>query len=244
MSPYYLMVAVILMQSAEAGSWMDSARRFTGESEEVRKQSIAELKKRTELRSELKKALGTRDHFLALDVISVLELRSMLPELIAFSARDQTGYSYHAINSLITNDRLESIQQIYMERLFSKKTSAAGKTAIIDSLSRLNVSLKEDQIKNLLNDSSPEVRSSLLNLIRTELIYRNVQRNLDYLDQTIADPSFQLRTQTLYLVSELPLKLKRSNLIRINGLLDQCAHDPVTSVRALCESVRKGSVDE
>jgi len=50
--------------------WTESARRFTGESQLVRETEIANLRKYPNLHAELKRALGSTDHFFALDVIS------------------------------------------------------------------------------------------------------------------------------------------------------------------------------
>lgn len=223
--------------------WTESARRFTGETESVRLKAIAKLKKYPNLKGELKKALGSADHFLALDVISVLRLRNMLGDLTTFSERDHTGYSYHVINSLLEKKDEEKIGDLYLERLDLPKTSPAAKIAIVDALARMNRALGDERAGRLLKDDSPEVRSATLSLIRTELVQKNIQKNLQLLDETISDPSFQIRIQTLYLVSELPASLRRANLIRINGLIERCAKDSVDQVRALCEAVRKGGVE-
>lgn len=223
--------------------WGESARRFTGESDSVRSKAIENLKKIPNLKIELKKALGSAEHFLALDVISVLRMRSMIPELIKFSERDHTGYSYHVINSLFEEKDEETVRALYLERLDSKKSSSAAKMAMLDALARLGVSLGDERVSRLLKDESPEVRSTTLSLIRTELVLRNVQRNLPALEVTVNDSAFQIRIQTLYLVSELAPSFRRANLTRINSVLERCARDSVPQVKVLCESVRKGVVE-
>ncbi len=224
-------------------SWTESARRFTGESEEVRKKAIQNLKKIPDLKSDLKKALGSPDHFLALDVISVLRLRDLLWELLTYSEKDKTGYSYHVINSLIEKKDEETVSVLYLERLDADKTSPAAKIAILDALGRMGVALGDERVKRLLKDETPEIRAATLSLIRSELVLKNVQRNLPVLETTIGDPAFQIRIQTLYLVSELPPSFRRANLTRVNAVFDHCDKDPNSQVKALCAAVRKGAVE-
>lgn len=220
--------------------WTESARRFTGDTEKVRKKSIQALKKYPNLKKELKKALGSADHFLALDVISVLQIRDMLKDLMAFSERDHTGYSYHVMNSLLEKKDEEKITDLYLERIDLEKTSPASKMAILDALARMNTLLGDKRVSRLLQDESPEVRSATLSLIRAELVKKNVQRNFKVLEKTLQDPAFQIRIQTLYLISELPASFRRANLIQVNSLLEACAKDSSSQVRTLCTAVGKG----
>jgi hypothetical protein len=227
--------------NVHAASWTTSARRFTGESASVREKAIATLRKMPDLKSELKKSLGTSNHFLALDVISVLELREMLPELLEFAARDKTGYSYHVISSLIGAKDHDRVGQIYLDRIDNPKTAPASKMAMLDAAARMEITLGPERTKRLLKDDSPEVRSSVLSLFRTELLRRNYQRGLTVLETTIDDPTFQIRLQTLYLISELPGSLRRANLSLIEGVFARCKDDPVPSVKELCTSLAAGA---
>jgi hypothetical protein len=232
-----LLFALLSAGSAFGASWSDYARRFTGENDRVRENAIERLRKDPELKTELKKALGTTNHFLALDVISVLGLKEMMPDLLAFAEKDKTGYSYHVISSLIDAKDLDRVGQIYLDRLDSRKTAPAAKMAMLDAAARMEITLGPERTARLLKDDAPEVRSSVLSLFRTELLRRNYQRGLTVLETTIADPAFQVRMQTLFLVSELPARLRRANLSLIEGVLEKCKRDPVPQVRAMCASV-------
>ncbi len=223
-----------------AANWWDYARRFTGENEAIRQASIAALRKDPDLKGELKKALGTGYHFLALDVISVLELKSMMPDLLAFAERDKTGYSYHVISSLIETKDLDRVGQVYLARLDSPKTSPAAKMAMLDAAARMEITLGPDRTNRLLKDESPEVRASVLSLFRFELLRRNYQRGLSVLETTIQDPAFQIRIQTLFLISELPSSIRRANLSLVGGVLERCKSDPMAPVKALCQSLIAG----
>jgi hypothetical protein len=223
---------------ADAGaSWSDYARRFTGENEQVRENAIKTLRADPDLSGELRKALGTSNHFLALDVISVLKLKAMMPDLLAFAEKDKTGYSYHVINSLIDPKDNDRIGQIYLDRLDSPKTSPAAKMAMLDAAARMEITLGPDRTARLLKDDAPEVRSSVLSLFRTELLRRNYQRGLNVIETTIRDPAFQIRIQTLFLISELPPALRRANLSLVEGVLNQCKHDPAPQVKSMCLSL-------
>jgi hypothetical protein len=224
-----------------AASWSDYARRFTGESEKVRESAIAALKEDPNLKTELKKALGTSNHFLALDVISVLGLKSMMEDLLVFAEKDKTGYSYHVVNSLIDAKDTDRVGQIYLARLDSPKTSPAAKMAMLDAAARMEITLGPERTARLLQDESPEVRSSVLSLFRTELLRRNYQRGLNVLETTIVDPAFQIRIQSLFLVSELPPAIRRANLSLLAGVLEKCKNDSVLTVKSLCQSVAAGS---
>lgn len=226
---------------ARAGAhWWDYARRFTGENETVRAKAIASLKSIPTLRADLKKALGTTEHFLALDVITTLEMKEMMSELLVFAERDKTGYSYHVISALIDAKDHDRVGQIYLDRIDNPRTSAAAKMAMIDAAARMEITLGPERTARLLSDESPEVRSSVLSLFRTELLRRNFQRGLNVLETTIRDPAFQIRIQTLLLVTELPGTIRRANLSLIEGVLRECRNDPMPQVKVLCLSVDGG----
>ena len=235
---FLILISGFLSVNASAGtSWSDHARRFTGENEKVRENAIAQLRKDPNLKAELKKALGTGDHFLALDVISILDLKSMMPELLAFAEKDKTGYSYHVISSLIETKDLDRVGQIYLDRLDLPKTSPAAKMAMLDAAARMEITIGPERTDRLLHDESPEVRSAVLSLFRTELLRRNYQRGLNVLETTIGDPTFQIRIQTLFLISELPGTIRRANLSLVRGVLDRCKTDRVPQVKAMCLTV-------
>lgn len=236
----FLACVFISTSAFGAASWSDHARRFTGEDQKVRERAIAELKKYPELKTELKKSLGRANHFLALDVISVLRLTSMMPDLLAFAVKDVTGYSYHVISSIIEPKDHDRVGQIYLDRLDDRKTSPAAKMAMLDAAARMDITLGPERTERLLKDESPEVRSSVLSLFRTELLRRNYQRGLNVLETTIQDPAFQVRMQTLFLISELPGTIRRANLSLIDGVFEHCKHDPAPQVKALCESLATG----
>ncbi len=219
--------------------WTEHARRFTGESMLVRENAIEALRKRPDLKGELKRAIGTHHHFLALDVISVLRLRTMFQELIFFSEKDRTGYSYHVLNSLMNPGEEAEIGAIYLVRLDREKVSAASKMAILDSLSRMNVSVGVERLERMLRHAEPEVRSAALAYLRTELLHRKNDTYRGLLRIGIADSAFQNRLQTLFLISELNRGAAGPGL---NVLLGSCIEDSVAQVRSFCNELRARTI--
>jgi hypothetical protein len=219
------------------GLWTESARRLIGEPEAVRRNSIAALRRDKALTEKLKKALGTKDHFLALDVISTLEMRNMVPVILAFAERDRTGFSYHALNGLIEEKDREKVAKLYVERLGKPKTSLASKMAILDTLGRLGTDIPADLLNRLLVEDTAEVRSAALYYIRNGILLRRRQELYPFLKSALVDPTFQMRIQALYLVSEIPLEERRSRAEFFASLLESCAGDANAAVKSLCLEV-------
>ncbi|MCM2277386.1 MAG: hypothetical protein NDJ89_04865 [Oligoflexia bacterium] len=219
-----------------APPWPELALRLTGESEAERKRAIQALRTLPGLEAELRKELPLAEpstrRFLALDVIAILGLRNLLPELLAASAHDDTGYSYHAINALLDEDSRAQATRIYRERLAERRTSAASKVALLDTLARLAAPLEERLLERLLlEDSSHEVRSAALSYLRHFAVRLRQPDGLVLLEKLLEDTQpYQLRLQALYLFSELPPSIRRARA----RLLKACAGDPHPEVRAFC----------
>jgi hypothetical protein len=224
-----------------AGLWTEPARRLIGEPDAVRRTSIAELRRDKGLPEKLRKALGTKDHFLALDVISTLEMRNMVPTLLAFAERDRTGFSYHALNGLIETKDREQVAKLYVERLTKPKTSLASKMAILDTLGRLGTDIPTDVLNRLLVEDSAEVRSAALYYVRDGILLRRRQELYPFLKSAVMDKAFQMRVQTLYLISEIPIEERRSRAEFFGSLLESCAADANAAVKSLCLEVAAAS---
>jgi HEAT repeat protein len=203
----------------------------------VTKKSIAELRRDKSLPEKLKKALGTRDHFLALDVISTLRMRELVPALLAFAERDRTGYSYHALNGLIDQKDEERVTKLYVERLANEKTSLASKMALLDTVGRFGTEIPTDVLNHLLVKDTAEVRSAALYYVRNGILSRRRQELYPFLKSAAQDPTFQIRMQALYLVSEIPLEERQSRADLFNSLFETCAQDANALVKSLCTDI-------
>jgi hypothetical protein len=240
---FFLPSVTVFSATSKAGvdsavAWSEHARRFTGESSAVRQTAIDELRRDPHLMDKLRKALGSPEHFLALDVIATLELRSMLPLLIKFSEKDRTGYSYHVINSLMTPKEQPEIARIYTERLRHPKVSAASKMTLLDSLGRMNQVLEESLIGSLIRHETPEVRSATLYFLRNGILKRGHTSAIALLEPALRDEAFQLRLQTLHLLGEIPAQKRQAWFSpTLQAAIQGCVKDPFPQVRALCRSL-------
>lgn len=227
-------ILVLCSGAASADSWTDYARKLIGETDAVTRNSKAELRKDKNLPDKLRKSLGSKDHFLALDVMASLNMKEMVPTLLDFAARDRTGYSYHALNTLIEKKDYDRVGSIYRERLKKSKTSLASKMAMIDTLGRIGTDIDPDLVNRLILDDAPEVRSSAIYYLRTAILRRRRQELYPFLKTAIADSTFQNRLQTLYLVSEIPPTERATREEFFTSFFSLCEKDPYAQVKALC----------
>lgn len=189
-------LALSWTNAARSEDWKTHARHLTGETER-------KLRKDPELSTRLVKALDSEDRFLSLDVISALRMRVLLPELLRFSERDSTGYSYHSINTLLEPADYAEVLKLYEARLASGNTSMPSKLAILDSLTRLPSHLPETELKRLLREETPEIRSAALYYLRNRLLKNRRKDFLPLLKLALRDPTFQIRAQAEALAREI-----------------------------------------
>ncbi len=220
--------------------WKTYAQRFTGESAWVREQAIHALKRIPDLDQILRNELQGKHRFLALDVISTLELRTLLPDLIRESESDVSGYTYHAMNALIHSQNRNEIALLYKKRLLSSRCSPAAKLALIDTLGRLHVSLSESQLRTLLKDPTIEVVSATLYYLREWILRLEQHEYIPLLEIPFREnAAFQIKLQALSLVSELPRKLQA----QARSIATRCLSESHIEVREACrrinESIKK-----
>jgi hypothetical protein len=214
--------------------WKYWAQRFTGESESVRQLSIRQLKKIPNLDRTLKKELSGIHRYLAMDVIGTLRLYEMRPELMRLAEADTSGFCYVTLNSLFTTQNQEMMLKFYLESLSDDAVSAAAKVVIIDTLARMRQSLHLDLLKNLLfQQASPELQSATLEYVRHTLNLRPPEDTIGLLKKALRSEIFQLRVQTMILVSEL-LPPYRSRVLAGLGL---CRSEKLEEVQRVCRQL-------
>jgi hypothetical protein len=228
--------SICIVPNVRAG-WTDHARRLTGESRAVRKNAITALKSEPQLERELKEALSDKDRFLAFDVIVALELRAMVPTLLKNAANDESGYTYHVLNSLASARDRAQILDAYVTNL--RTASPAGKVAILDALSRTSRALPDATVDALFENEMPEVRSAVLSYVRNGVLTHGRREDARRVFSALLDPAYQVRLQALYLVSELPAPLRPKRIVR--AALERCQSDPFEAVRAYCQKFKPKS---
>lgn len=240
-----IFILTVVSQEVFANSkdWVAHARRLSGESDAVRNRSIAALKKIPRLEKKLREELkryqpeATRlqsEVFLALDVISTLKITALIPDLTILADRDTSGYSIHALNSLITKKNLTKTIGFYHQLFHSSKSSPAAKIAILDTFSRMQVKIDFKHLRGLFEISSPQVQGAILNYVR---IYTQSPEFKDYLPilkLALETGGYQIRMQTLYLVSEVGSQVKPIAWT----VLESCKEDSHPKVQKFCQSLR------
>src|SRR5688500_14939679 len=78
---------------AATPTWAEAARK-AGQSEtaQVRSEALAELRKEKNLDQKLIAALDTSDRYLALEAISALQMKKLVPELLDKVEKDKDGF--------------------------------------------------------------------------------------------------------------------------------------------------------
>jgi len=217
-------------------SWQAEARLMTGAGGSEGARALKRLQRFPGLDEELRRALTTGDRFLAVDVIGNLHRDSLLEELVDFSKRDETGFSYLALTAFIDQKTSPRFQKLFRSRLDSPSTPATGKIIMLDTLSRMGMDLSENEMQKLLSDKdSPEVQSGALRFLRARLLRRSEEKDLHLLEFALRAPyiSRQQLVQALFLVSELKLAK-----IAAPGL--NCPEDLPQRIANSCRKLRGG----
>ena len=241
---FFLFFIVSLFSDAKkvSSDWTVNARRLTGESDRIAENALKNLRATSDLdillKGELKNASVTNGklntaHFFAFDVISALHKKQLMPDLIASSKADQTGYAYHAMNTLIDAANGQSLIQIYHDRLTSNKMTIPVQLALLDTLGRVEHKLSLDELKEINAKASTEMKSGLLNYLREMMILKNHPEYKEFLPPFLKEPSFEIKMQALFLFDEL-LKQKK---MRFSGDVSTCLVDPNMTIQNFCKRV-------
>jgi hypothetical protein len=189
---------------AKTDDWVRHARRLTGESDAVRQSALRELKRTANLSDQLRAALKDSRRFLALDAVVALRRRELWSDLVAVAPSDDSGFTYHALNSLSEEKDHPELRKITYRRALEVEAPLAARLAALDSLARLRVLLSSSDVAQLKSEDSPEVRQALLSYARAMAVHLG---NRDYL-QVAQSLSFakemQVRMQALSLLEEFP----------------------------------------
>ncbi len=225
---------------AKSPTWTGLARKV-GESEDGRAAVIEQLRKIKTLNAILKKAIYTNERPLALDVISALELKSLVPDLLFHVPADPDGFLTVAINSMMDQKNQTQILKSYIDNLAPgsvDKVSSAAIVAMLEPLGRLAIVLQPPTIARLQIHESPEVRSSTLYYIRVMGLRNHHFESLETLASLLKAPEFQIRLQAVSIFAEF-LKLAdapKDKLAPRATLKTVCDGEKTASIRSACLS--------
>ncbi len=232
-----LLLLPLIALAASTPDWVAPARRLSGEAKNVRKEMVEKIRAVAGLEKSLLAELGGPHRFLAYDVMTALELRTLLPEILEHLETDDTGFAVHAANSLSrAEDRMVLIQK-YRKALESEKTAAPALMALLDTLGRLGALLTPDLCEKMLRHPSYEVREAALNYLRTAILRLGQQDWAIRVSPALeSDQPWQIRVQALFLLSELPPRNRRS---LASAFKKACAHLPDQEASRLCQALGK-----
>jgi hypothetical protein len=225
-----LWLLLLIGATFAAGDWTSHALRLTGESALVRAEAIEKLKATPDIDKVLVAALTTEKKYLALDAITALERHAMVPELLERARGEDDAALLLTANSLLTTANKPKIVAAYRERMSPKRrseSSLAAQAVMLDTLARTGAILPDDEIKGLLGDPAPEIRSAALYYLR--FLLRRVKRaeHVELAAGLLKDRAYQIRVQAWLLLRDTPgLPMKKWN--------PQCEAEENTEVRAVC----------
>lgn len=192
-------------EASAAERWTVLARRV-GQSEEFRARAIRELKNRKNLSQELRRGLKTSDRPLALEVISALEVKSLVPDMIALVPSDRDGFLILGLNAMMTEKNQKQILATYSKQLTPQTfgaVSAGALVAILEPYGRLGIKLPPDSADLLEKHKSPEVRGSLLYYVRVMALRHRNFDHVGVVDRMARATEYQLRYQAESIRREL-----------------------------------------
>jgi HEAT repeat protein len=209
-----LLLFVILNAAYATDDWRAYARRLSGEAKHVRVEMIEKLKAIPNLDGHLRSAFRGPDRFLAFDVLSALEKRDFLDEILKLIPQDPSGFAVHAANSLSRPDDRMKLVDTYRGLLTDPRPTAPTRMALFDTLGRLGALLSEEVCQSGLKDPSPEVRTSALHYLRHAILKLGQRDWVKRLEPALQrNQPWQVRAQTVFLISEIPAR-ERRGLIR------------------------------
>jgi hypothetical protein len=244
-----LAVALLALSASAAPvaepQWARLARRLTGESEEVRGKAIAQLRTMPKLAGDLRTSLEGPYAFLALDVATALEMKEMAPALLRYLPQDPTGYSVHALNTIVAPSGRKRLLREYRERLGGwREVPAATRVAILDSLSRASDDLPVALARKLLRDRVPEVRSSALEYVRSRLERGRGRSDPSWsrmLAEAFGDRSLQVRAQAHFALRALRASNALPDVVAIDAAKASCSRERVADLLVECARLWGGA---
>lgn len=221
--------------------WTELAKKV-GTSEDVRGSAIQDLKAIKGLKERLKKAIYTADRPLALDVISALDMKELIPDLLLHVPADPDGFLTVAVNAMMTDKNQTEILNSYQEILEPgniKRVSSGAIVAMLEPLGRLAIRLPKPMLQGLKEHESPEVRASLLYYLRIMALRNQVGDHLEIVNDLLKSNEFQLRLQAVSMTAEI-LDHKStnsnltSNLMSRSDLKSICKQEKAKQIREAC----------
>lgn len=238
-----LFVALISQDATARTSWTYRARRVgMGETVAAREAALSSLRKEKNLSAKITAALDSKNRALALDVITALPLKNLVPELQSRAASDPDGFLILALSALLDEQNKDSILKTYTDALSNEaELSPAAIVSMLEPLGRLGQALPKDVVERLAAHSFPEVRSSLLAYLRTLALTHNKRDHDAVISKFLTASEFQLRLQAISLLKEVASQTGKTPIVEVAELEKHCQKERPTRIKDQCLSfLRRG----
>lgn len=236
-----LVICLTAVSAQASVAWTKLARQV-GQNETHHEEAIRRLRQIKNLDHILIKALETSQRSLALDVITALELRDLVPELLQRVAADEDGFLVLTLNSLLTPENKSLILETYRENLRPDGLpiySAAAIVAMMEPLARLGIPLPKKTVLSLFEHEFPEVRMAAFDYVRQQILrFRNRDHSDLVLKALLSNP-IQLRIRAVYLIEELSTRPDLQFRLDPSAIRDACRNEKNPSLQKKCLALVK-----
>lgn len=171
-----------------------------GRSQAHQRSATAALRKIPNLPHLLKAELNGPNKYLALELISSLSLKSLMPELTRLSATDKNGAIHLTITSLIDEKNAAEIQTLFRAHLIEiRHQPLVVQVVLLDTLARFQTPLSSELLLSLFKSDASEMRLAVLNFInlQPEEIKKNNFKTVLDLGLVDSTESVRLRAEAI-----------------------------------------------
>ena len=193
-------------------TWSREALKLTGESNFVRSVAIKNLQRIPNLPEILLREIKGPQRALALDVITALQIKTLVPRLLELAVNDDSGQTYLTIDTLITADNISQVLEVYQRRLLCRwwcaPISAAAKIVVIETLGRTETMLSAARLRWLFRENTFEVRSAVLRYTRRFLLRGEHIEFLEIVHLALSSQPHQVRSQARFLLADYQAKVR------------------------------------
>jgi hypothetical protein len=209
-----------------AETWQELARHV-GPAEGDRQEHIDQLLEIKDLDKTLIKAIGTPDQGLALDVISALKKKDLIPNLLTSLTLDDTGFLILTINVFIAKGNYDKIFKTYKDLLAKPDLqSPANIIAMLEPLGRLGEPIDTPALYQLIRHPFPEVRSAVIDYSRKMMFRYKNQKYHKVIAKAATDRTYQIQQQIESYLKELNEKPKVKKAISSKSLFKITTRKP------------------
>lgn len=214
-----------------SSGWKENGRLLFSEDKNVVNEALKKIKLDSNLEKDLEFEIkNNKLDETSLKVMRVLKKVNLIPFLI--KNKNKNDYLIDATILDLINDSNKKIVFDYFNSLKKEysKISAARKIVLLRFLFINNYKFNKNEIKNILNDSSYEVRMNFAREISLKLKSGN-SLFVENWKELIGSKPFQVRLEALEVLDYVDIKMAQ----QLNPFLQSCLKDSNETVAKLCQ---------